>query len=93
MGFFKGMSPADHYIFQYLIEYRNVTEEAVTSVYLPQLNYWQVGLLFVFLWVTDILRYKPVIIIAIFAGILYSGTLRWTTGEAALYVSRLGTIE
>lgn len=87
VGFFKGMVPSDHYIFQYLTEFRHVPGEMVTNSYFPQYSYWAAGFLLIFLLTTDVLRYKPVIIISALAGVAHYITLRWTQGVESLIVS------
>lgn len=74
------MSPSDHFLFKFLTEFRGVPDETVTSFVIPQMNYWHVSLLLFALLFTDMLRYKPVILVSVIAGICYYATLRWTQG-------------
>lgn len=92
VGFFKGMVPSDHYIFQYLTEFRHVPGEMVTNSYYPQYSYWAAGFLLIFLLTTDVLRYKPVIIISALAGVAHYITLRWTESVESLIVSLDGEL-
>lgn len=87
VGYFKGMVPSDHFMFQYMTDFREVPSETLTSFFYPQLWYWTAGLSIFFLLITDMLRYKPVLILGILAGISYYATMRWTLGKNALIVS------
>lgn len=87
VGFLMGIAPSEHFLFQYLTEFRDIPEDVVTNQVLPQLSYWMSGCLLFFLLITDIVRYKPVIITAALAAIFGFTTLRWTQGEKWLTVS------
>lgn len=89
VGFFMGMVPSQHFIFQILTEYKNINVELVLSQYVPWVSYWACGFLVVFLLITDILRYKLVIVISTAAGACYFGSQLWTLNEDTILVSFL----
>lgn len=87
-GFFSGMTPFSHFMFKFLTEFRGISADEVSSFFLAQVTYWNFGILiFVFL-LTDMLRYKPLIILSALAGIGYYSVMRWTSGLSPLIVSK-----
>ena len=84
-GFFKSMKPSEPFLTPYLKEPpKNFTEEQLDNQIYPVWTYsYLVVLVIVFLF-TDILRYKPVIIVE---GLAYLSTrvlLIWSTGVLAM---------
>ncbi|KAK9878923.1 hypothetical protein WA026_003746 [Henosepilachna vigintioctopunctata] len=86
-GFLKEIRPSEHYIYEYLTgHWRNVTEhEVLTEVY-PVGTYSYLCLLVVIFLITDLLRYRPLIVVLGISGIIYSAMLTWTTSLFCLQV-------
>ncbi len=63
-GFFKELRPSEPYLTEYLIgnQWKNLTEDAVYNKVYPIWPYSYFGLLVPVFLLTDLLRYKPVII-------------------------------
>ncbi|KAH8248269.1 hypothetical protein KR038_009876 [Drosophila bunnanda] len=84
-GFLREIRPSEPYHAEILMgEWYHVTQDEVNRSVYPVGTYSYLALLiFVFL-ITDLLRYKPVIIANALAGIFIWGTLIWTTTLAGL---------
>ncbi|KAH8292162.1 hypothetical protein KR054_006451 [Drosophila jambulina] len=84
-GFLRELRPSEPYHAEILMgEWYHVTQDEVNRSVYPVGTYSYLALLiFVFL-ITDLLRYKPVIIANALAGILLWSTLIWTTTLAGL---------
>ncbi|KAI8124931.1 hypothetical protein FF38_12498 [Lucilia cuprina] len=78
-GFFREMRPSEPFVVEYLTgPDRNITSEELNREIYPFGTYSVlVQLILVFL-VTDILRYKPIIILSACAGIVLFAILLWT---------------
>lgn len=84
-GFFKEIRPSEHFIYEYLSgPWRNITGEQVISEVYPVGTYGYLVLLVIVFLITDLLRYKPLIIVLGFSGIVFSSMLIWTTSLFAL---------
>lgn len=88
-GFFDGMHPSSHFFYQILTEFREANPEYVTNTFIPQQTYFAVATSILALLLTDMTRYKPVILVGAVAAIAASSVLRWTTGMDVLLVSCL----
>lgn len=88
-GFFYGCTPVTHFLFQFLTEFRGISAENVSDFYLQQLTYWNLALLLVFFLITDMFRYKPLIILSALASICHYATMQWTHGLNTLIVGTL----
>lgn len=86
-GFFREMRPSEPFVYEFMTEWRNVTEEHVIQVIYPMGTYWNFGLLVIVFLVTDMLRYKYVIIVSACAGVSLFACLAWTKYIEGLYVS------
>lgn len=86
VGFLNSMVPSEHFVLQYLTDFRDIPADKVTTFFFAPLTYWNAALLIVFLMITDIARYKLVIILSIAAGIVFNASMRWTEGVNALMV-------
>ena len=77
-GFFKEIRPSKPFIFEFLLgPWRNITEDQVTQEVYPMGTYsYLIQVLVIFL-ITDLCRYKPLIIFLICAGIIVYGMLLW----------------
>lgn len=86
-GFFREMRPSEPFVYEFLTGWRNVTEQQVIEVIYPMGTYWNFGLLVIVFLVTDMLRYKSVIIVSACAGAALFACLAWTKYIEGLYVS------
>ncbi|KAF0295654.1 Thiamine transporter 2 [Amphibalanus amphitrite] len=79
-GFFKEMRPSEPYLTESLTKYNNVTKQEVSEQIYPVWTYAYLGLLvFVFL-LTDMVRYKPMIIFEALGYIATWTLLIWGRG-------------
>ncbi len=77
-GFFKESLPSEPFLTPYLVQYKNISEEAVTNQIYPIWTYsYMAALIPVFLF-TDFLRYKPIIILEGCAFIATYALLLWS---------------
>lgn len=86
-GFFNGMAPFAHFMFKFLTEVRGISEENVTDFFLAQFSYWNLGLLAIVFLFTDMLRYKPLVILSALSNVVYHVVMLWTEGLYPLIVS------
>ncbi|CAL8121784.1 unnamed protein product [Orchesella dallaii] len=63
VGLFKEFVPSAPFLLEYAVEFRNFTSEEVTHEILPVTTYGYLASLLVLLFITDFLRYKPVILL------------------------------
>ncbi|ALC47379.1 CG6574, partial [Drosophila busckii] len=86
-GFMREIRPSEPYVTEYLLgPWRNITEEQLTRDVYPVGTYSHlVQLVFVFL-ITDLLRYKPLIITIGAAGVIIWSMLIWTTSLLGLQI-------
>ncbi|CAG9805222.1 unnamed protein product [Chironomus riparius] len=88
-GFFREFRPSEPFVSDFLMgEWRNVTEDQVNFEVYPIGTYSTLGLLVIVFLITDILRYKPIIIASSIAGIIIWSILLWTTSLLALQISQ-----
>nr|CAD7401272.1 unnamed protein product [Timema poppensis] len=77
-GFLKEFRPSEPYLIQYLTgPWLNFTEEKVNQDMLPVGTYSYISCLIVILLITDILRYKPIIVLEGFTGIVVWSLFAW----------------
>lgn len=85
VGFLKEFRPSEPFVFEYMIgDWRNLTEAQVSQEVIPVSIYSLLGMQFIVLLVTDICRYKIVMIVM---GLIGCGTwsmLIWTTSLVEL---------
>ncbi|VEN34147.1 unnamed protein product [Callosobruchus maculatus] len=87
-GFLKEIRPSEPFIYEFLINnrWRNVTDDEVTQIVYPVGTYsYLVQLVVVFL-ITDLCRYKPLIIILGVSGCIVWSLLLWTKSLAGLII-------
>lgn len=78
-GFFREMRPSEPFVVEYLTgPDRNVTVEELNREVYPFGTYSVLVQLVLIFLITDILRYKPIIILSAFAGIILFALLLWT---------------
>lgn len=85
-GFFREMRPSEPFVYEFMTGWRNVTEQQVIEIIYPMGTYWNFGLLVIVFLVTDMLRYKSVIIVSACAGAALFASLAWTKNIEGLYV-------
>ncbi|XP_062550418.1 folate-like transporter 3 [Armigeres subalbatus] len=84
-GFFREMRPSEPFVTEFLSgEWRDIEPEQLNRDVYPIGTYSYLGLLVVVFLVTDILRYKSIIIFSACVGIVIWSMLLWTTSLAAL---------
>uniref|UniRef100_A0A1I8PYP1 Major facilitator superfamily (MFS) profile domain-containing protein n=1 Tax=Stomoxys calcitrans TaxID=35570 RepID=A0A1I8PYP1_STOCA len=78
-GFFREMRPSEPFVVEYLTgPYRNLTNDELSRVVYPVGTYsYLIQLVIVFL-ITDILRYKFIIVVSALSGIILFAILLWT---------------
>lgn len=79
-GFFKEMRPSEAFLTPYLKNDKNLTEEEVDNQVYPVWTYSYLAALFFVFIVTDLLRYKPVIIFEAITYIITWAMLIWGQG-------------
>lgn len=86
-GFLKELRPSEPFIYEFLIgEWRNITEEEVTQEVYPVGIYSYLALLVVVFLITDLCRYKPLIVVLGLSGITVWSMLIWTTSLLELQI-------
>ncbi|XP_065218297.1 thiamine transporter 1-like isoform X2 [Planococcus citri] len=86
-GFLKEFRPEDPYITQYLThDPMNFKDEEVYQDIFPVATYVSLSLLIVVFLLTDWLRYKPVIIMHAFSGIMMQVLLIWFRKKWQMYI-------
>uniref|UniRef100_A0A182PKN9 Uncharacterized protein n=1 Tax=Anopheles epiroticus TaxID=199890 RepID=A0A182PKN9_9DIPT len=86
-GFLKEIRPSEPFIVDYLAgPWRNLTMEQIIQEAFPIGTYSYLAQLAVIFLITDLLRYKPIIIVNGAAGIIVWSMLTWTTSLNALKV-------
>ncbi|KAL1378303.1 hypothetical protein pipiens_004024 [Culex pipiens pipiens] len=86
-GFFREMRPSEPFVTEFLSgEWRDITPEQLNRDVYPIGTYTYLAVLIVVFLVTDILRYKSIIIFSACVGIVIYSLLLWTTSLAALQV-------
>ncbi|XP_022919044.1 thiamine transporter 1-like isoform X2 [Onthophagus taurus] len=78
-GFLKELRPSEPFIYEFLIgEWRNVTPEEVAQHVYPVGTYSYLAQLVIVFLITDLSRYKPLIIVSGISGLIVWGMLLWT---------------
>ncbi|XP_018561323.1 thiamine transporter 1-like [Anoplophora glabripennis] len=79
-GFLKELRPSEPFIYEFLIDqrWRNLTEEQVNQEVYPVGTYSYLAHLIVIFLITDLCRYKPLIVLLGASGIVIWGMLLWT---------------
>lgn len=86
-GFFKEIRPSEPFVFEYLIgPWRNVTVDQVNQEVYPFGTYGYLAQLAIVFLITDLLRYKPLIIVLGLSGIAVWCMLIWTTSLLCLQI-------
>ncbi|XP_066255009.1 thiamine transporter 1-like [Euwallacea similis] len=87
-GFLKELRPSEPFIYEFLVgpEWRNLTEDQVNQQVYPVGTYSYLGLLILVFLITDICRYKPLIVFSGISGIVVWGMLLYTTSLLELQI-------
>lgn len=89
-GFLKEMRPSENFVIDYLTHpWRNITAEEVNKYLYPINTFSTPVFLLIILFITDFLRYKPVIIACGVVAIANWSLLVWTTSFEAIIASQL----
>jgi thiamine transporter 2/3 len=93
-GFLKEVRPSEPFVYDYLIgPWRNVTEDEVLKQVLPVGTYSNMILLVLVFMITDMCRYKPLIVVLGLSGIAIWAVLIWTTSLFMLQVAEVSLID
>lgn len=92
-GFLKEIRPSEPFIYEFLIgHWRNITEEQVNQQVYPVGTYSYLGLLVLVFLITDLCRYKPLIVFLGLSGIVVWAMLLWTTGLLELQILEVSVL-
>ncbi|KAJ6632799.1 Thiamine transporter 2 [Pseudolycoriella hygida] len=84
-GFFRELRPSEPFVVEFLSgEWRNITVDQVYREIYPWGTYSYLSLLILVFLITDMLRYKPIIIMSALVGIVLWSLLLWTTSIQAI---------
>lgn len=87
-GFFYGLDLIEPFYLKYLTEGHHYRPEEITFYLISHEIYWIVALLVVVFLITDLLRYKPVIVTSAVTSTVAMLILRFSDGIYALMVGR-----
>ncbi|XP_017047294.1 thiamine transporter 1 [Drosophila ficusphila] len=88
-GFFRELRPSEPYVTEYLsTDYGNLTIEEVYQDVYPFGTYFVLAQLVIVFLITDLVRYKPVIILSALAGITLFSLLIWSGTVRMLQVAQ-----
>ncbi|XP_037957224.1 thiamine transporter 1 [Teleopsis dalmanni] len=89
-GFFREMRPSEPFVTEYLTDsWHNITSEQVNKEIYPFGTYAVLSQLVIVFLVTDILRYKPIIVLSACAGIILFAILSWTNTIPELQIGQI----
>lgn len=89
-GFFREMRPSESYVTEYLAgNWRNVTSEQVYQEVYPIGTYAVLAQLVIIFLVTDLFRYKPIIVLSSITGIILFVFLLWTRSLLNLQLAQI----
>ncbi|XP_075981330.1 thiamine transporter 2-like [Anticarsia gemmatalis] len=89
-GLMREIRPSEPFVSEFLLgEWRNITEDQLNREVYPIGTYSYLVLLGVVFLITDLLRFKPVIILSGLSGIAVYAVLLWTTSLSWLQASQL----
>jgi thiamine transporter 2/3 len=93
-GFLKEVRPSEPFVYDYLIgPWRNVTDDEVLKQVLPVGTYSNMILLVLVFMITDMCRYKPLIVVLGLSGIAIWAMLIWTTSLFMLQVAEVSLVD
>ncbi|XP_043662056.1 thiamine transporter 1 [Drosophila teissieri] len=89
-GFFREFRPSEPYVTEYLsTDYGNLTTDQIYQDVYPFGTYSVLAQLVVVFLITDLVRYKPVIVLSALAGITLFSMLIWTETVGMLQVAQV----
>ncbi|XP_017855201.2 LOW QUALITY PROTEIN: thiamine transporter 2 [Drosophila busckii] len=89
-GFFREFRPSEPYVTEFLAgEWRNLTSEQVYQEVYPLGSYAVLAQLVIVFLITDLLRYKPIIVLSSLAGITLFAILIWTRTLFSLQIAQI----
>ncbi|EDW04190.1 thiamine transporter 2 [Drosophila grimshawi] len=89
-GFFREMRPSEPFVTEYLAgDWRNLTTETVYQEVYPFGTYSVLAQLVLVFLFTDLLRYKPIIVLSSLAGITLFAMLLWTRTLLELQLAQI----
>jgi thiamine transporter 2/3 len=87
IGFLKEFRPSEAFYYEYFVGPKNFTEDQVNREALPISVYSTLVLqVFAFL-ITDMCRYKPLIIVVGLSGVILYSLMLWTTSLLGLQIA------
>ncbi|XP_017857956.1 PREDICTED: thiamine transporter 2 [Drosophila arizonae] len=89
-GFFRELRPSEPFVTEYLAgDWGNVTTEQISQDVYPFGTYAVLAQLVIVFLITDLLRYKPIIVLSSIAGIILFSFLLWTDTIFELQLAQL----
>ncbi|XP_020807954.1 thiamine transporter 1 [Drosophila serrata] len=89
-GFFRELRPSEPYVTEYLAgDYGNLTSTQIYQNVFPFGTYSVLAELVIVFLITDLVRYKPVIVLSAVAGIVLFSMLVWTGSVLMLQVAQI----
>jgi thiamine transporter 2/3 len=86
-GFLKEIRPSEPFIYEFLVgPWRNITADDVTEQVFPVGTYSYLAQSIVVFLITDLCRYKPLIVLMGLSGITVWSMLLWTKGLLELQI-------
>ncbi|CAG9823602.1 unnamed protein product [Phaedon cochleariae] len=87
-GFLKEIRPSEPFVYEFLIDktWRNITDVEITQKVYPVATYSYLAHLVVIFLITDLCRYKPLIILLGASGVVIWALLLWTESLLELQV-------
>lgn len=89
-GFLKESRPSEPFITDFLVEYKPVTNEQINQEVFPIGTYSYLTQAVIIFLITDLLRYKPLIILLAASGVAIWSLLLWT--ESLIYLQLVEVI-
>lgn len=92
-GFLKEVRPSEPFIYEFLVgPWRNITKEEVSAEVYPVGTYAYVAQAVIVFLITDLSRYKPLIVVLGLSGIAVWSMLLWTTSLLSLQILEVSII-
>lgn len=89
-GFFRELRPSEPFVTEYLAgDWKNLTTEQIYQDVYPFGTYAVLAQLVIVFLITDLLRYKPIIVLSSIAGIILFSFLLWTHTLFELQLAQL----
>ncbi|XP_063704597.1 thiamine transporter 1-like [Culicoides brevitarsis] len=87
-GFLREMRPSEPFVSEFLLDkrWRNITDIQLNRQVYPVGTFSSLAQLFIIFLITDILRYKPIIILSSCVGIVIYSMLLWTKDLLSLQI-------